>query len=208
MNLFVIIVLRLSWTVADDSGVSSCDDSVGETLDRVVDLSQSNESIAATVRQACVQHGFFYVVNHGIDDDLIKRLESLSRQFFALDESVKQRYAMKFGGRAWRGYFPLGGELTSGIPDWKTGLYLGTSLPESDQRVIDGEYLHGANLIPGDDVLEGFETTINEARDSNGFMVWLIDWHRFVVYECGDLTWSHSDVTRCTIIGSIAELLS
>ena len=38
------------------------------------------------------------------------------------------RSAMALGGRAWRGYFPLGGELTSGRPDWKEGLYLGSEL--------------------------------------------------------------------------------
>ena len=36
---------------------------------------------------------------------------------------------MERGGRAWRGYFPVGGELTSGLPDQKEGLYLGAELP-------------------------------------------------------------------------------
>jgi hypothetical protein len=59
------------------------------------------------------------------------RLEGLSHQFFALDETTKMQWRMALGGRAWRGYFPLGGELTSGRPDWKEGLYLGTELPAS-----------------------------------------------------------------------------
>jgi hypothetical protein len=29
---------------------------------------------------------------------------------------VKMKIAMKYGGRAWRGYFPVGNELTSGKP--------------------------------------------------------------------------------------------
>ena len=32
---------------------------------------------------------------------------------------------MKKGGRAWRGYFSVGEELTSGKIDIKEGLYLG-----------------------------------------------------------------------------------
>ena len=28
---------------------------------------------------------------------------------------------MTHGGRAWRGWFPVGGELTSGAPDMKEG---------------------------------------------------------------------------------------
>ena len=32
------------------------------------------------------------------------------------------------GGRAWRGWFPVGGELTSGVPDRKEGIYFGAEL--------------------------------------------------------------------------------
>jgi isopenicillin N synthase-like dioxygenase len=55
---------------------------------------------------------------------------------------------MERGGRAWRGYFPVGGELTSGRPDLKEGLYFGTELPAGDPRVKAGMPLHGANLFP------------------------------------------------------------
>ncbi len=48
------------------------------------------------------------------------------------------QWRMALGGRAWRGYFPLGGELTSGRPDWKEGLYLGTELPADDPLVRAG----------------------------------------------------------------------
>ncbi|MEP6504185.1 MAG: 2OG-Fe(II) oxygenase family protein, partial [Betaproteobacteria bacterium] len=65
-------------------------------------------------------------------------------------------------GRAWRGWFPLGGELTSGRPDWKEGLYLGTELGDDHPRVRAGVPLHGRNLIPGDEVLPGFRDAILE----------------------------------------------
>jgi polar amino acid transport system ATP-binding protein len=105
-------------------------------------------------------HGFFYVVGHGIDQALGGRLEGLSHRFFALPEPVKARYAMALGGRAWRGWFPLGGELTSGRPDWKEGLYLGTDLGDNHPRVRAGVPLHGRNLLPDDDVLPGFAATV------------------------------------------------
>jgi polar amino acid transport system ATP-binding protein len=54
----------------------------------------------------------------------------------------------------------LGGELTSGRPDWKEGLYLGTELADTHPRVRAGVPLHGRNLIPGDDVLPGFRAAI------------------------------------------------
>ena len=55
---------------------------------------------------------------------------------------------MALGGRAWRGYFPVGGELTSGKPDQKEGLYFGAELAADDPRVRAGRPLHGANLFP------------------------------------------------------------
>ena len=79
---------------------------------------------------------------------LATALESASRGFFALDTAEKMRIRMDLGGRAWRGYFPVGGELTSGIPDDKEGLYFGAELDERDPRVIAATPLHGRNLFP------------------------------------------------------------
>ena len=45
---------------------------------------------------------------------------------------------MARGGRAWRGYFPAGGELTSGQPNLKEGIYFGTELGPDDPRVRAG----------------------------------------------------------------------
>ncbi|MFX1680535.1 2-oxoglutarate and iron-dependent oxygenase domain-containing protein [Mitsuaria sp. CC2] len=114
---------------------------------------------ALQIGEACRAHGFFYVSHHGVDPALIERLDRLARVFFALPEAQKQRWPMGDGGRAWRGYFSAGGELTSGRPDWKEGLYLGAELPPEDPRVLAGTPLHGANLwpdVPGlrDTVLE------------------------------------------------------
>ena len=55
---------------------------------------------------------------------------------------------MAHGGRAWRGFFPVGGELTAGKPDLKEGLYFGEELGPADPRVQAGLPLHGANLYP------------------------------------------------------------
>src|SRR5258705_12280594 len=73
------------------------------------------QPVADAIGAACRDAGFFYVIGHGIAPSLGRRLEHLSRAFFALDLATKLRIRMELGGRAWRGYFPLGGELTSGI---------------------------------------------------------------------------------------------
>jgi isopenicillin N synthase-like dioxygenase len=98
--------------------------------------------VADQIGAACRDNGFFYVSGHGVPDELLGRLDALSRQFFALAEPAKLEISMDRGGRAWRGFFPVGGELTSGRPDLKEGLYFGTEAP------ADGLPLHGPNLFP------------------------------------------------------------
>jgi isopenicillin N synthase-like dioxygenase len=106
------------------------------------------EAVAAQLGQACRASGFFYVVGHGVDEGLQHRLTDLSRQFFAQDVDTKMRIRMALAGRAWRGYFRVGDELTSGKPDQKEGLYFGTELPADHPLVQGGTPLHGANLFP------------------------------------------------------------
>jgi isopenicillin N synthase-like dioxygenase len=106
------------------------------------------EAVATRLGAACRESGFFYAVGHGVDENLQRRLLELSRRFFAQDVETKMRVRMALGGRAWRGYFRVGDELTSGKPDQKEGLYFGSELPANHPLVLDGTPLHGANLFP------------------------------------------------------------
>jgi isopenicillin N synthase-like dioxygenase len=104
--------------------------------------------VAGEIARACRAHGFFYLVGHGIGPEVLDALETESRRFFALPLEARLAISMARGGRAWRGYFPVGGELTSGRPDLKEGLYLGTELGPDHPRVRAGVPMHGANLWP------------------------------------------------------------
>ena len=108
----------------------------------------NKEAVALALRKACVEFGFFYIVGHGIDEELQTALEEWSKHFFAQDTLTKMQLRMALGGKAWRGYFPVGNELTSGKPDLKEGIYFGSELSEEDPRVQAGIPLHGANLFP------------------------------------------------------------
>lgn len=105
------------------------------------------ETVAA-IDAACRDSGFFLITGHGVDPTLMHDLDRVSRKFFALSESEKETVAMHRGGSSWRGWFPLGGELTNGKPDGKEGLYLGAELSPTDPRVVAGLPLHGPNLFP------------------------------------------------------------
>ena len=116
------------------------------------------QCVATTIDQAAREYGFFYAEGHGIPTALFDDLEAASHRFFALPEDVKARVSMEHGGRAWRGWFPLGGELTSGRPDRKEGFYLGEELGDDDPRVAEGWPLHGRNLWP--DALPELRTAV------------------------------------------------
>ena len=85
---------------------------------------------------------------HGVDEGLQKKLEDES-QHFLLGIEAKMDDTDGFGRQSLAGLFPVGGELTSGKPDLKEGLYFGTELGTEDPRVLAGTPLHGANLFPG-----------------------------------------------------------
>lgn len=101
---------------------------------------------AAAIDQACRSTGFFRVSGHGVAGRA--ELDRLARAFFARSDEEKQRWAMAHAGRAWRGWFGVGGELTSGVPDGKEGLYFGVEHGADHPRVAAGTALHGANLFP------------------------------------------------------------
>lgn len=124
---------------------------------------QAPEGVAQQLGAACREHGFFYIAGHGVNDSLCERLEALSRDFFARSTEEKSRINMSLGGRAWRGYFRVGDELTSGKPDIKEGIYFGQELAADHPAVVARTPLHGQNLWPE---VAGFRETVLEYMDA------------------------------------------
>ncbi|ABA24606.1 2OG-Fe(II) oxygenase [Trichormus variabilis ATCC 29413] len=124
----------------------------------------SSDVVAQQIKQACQDYGFFYIVGHGVDEQLQTQLEHLSQEFFAQDQETKLKISMALGGRAWRGYFPVGNELTSGRPDLKEGIYFGSELKDNHPLVKAGTPMHGRNLFPSN--IPQFRETVLEYIDS------------------------------------------
>ncbi len=106
------------------------------------------QDVGAQIDSACRRFGFFYISGHGVDEGLQEQMDAAARRFFGLPEDEKADIAMAHSGMAWRGWFPYEGELTSGRPDRKEGVYFGEELGPDDPRVVRGTPLHGSNQFP------------------------------------------------------------
>ncbi|CAK9185021.1 unnamed protein product [Ilex paraguariensis] len=92
----------------------------------IIDLSSPDRiSTARSIRQACLDCGFFYLMNHGIDDELVQSVFQESRNFFSLPVEEKMNLARK----EHRGYTPLYAEnldpSSSSKGDSKESFYIG-----------------------------------------------------------------------------------
>jgi isopenicillin N synthase-like dioxygenase len=68
--------------------------------------------------------GFFYLVGHGIPEDVVEHLFAEAERFFALPEADKLDVEMTRSPH-FRGYTRTGGELTEGRVDWREQIDVG-----------------------------------------------------------------------------------
>ncbi|KAM9977452.1 hypothetical protein ACTFIR_011319 [Dictyostelium discoideum] len=67
------------------------------------------EIISKEIKKACIEYGFFYILNYGTEQSLIDRLMELSKKFFSLPLDVKMKYKINIGeSESNLGYFSLG----------------------------------------------------------------------------------------------------
>ncbi len=118
-------------------------------------------AVAAQLRDACLDKGFFYIRNHGISDRLVQAAFAETERFFALP--VAEKTALdKAHSIANRGYEPLQGQtLEPGAPaDLKEGFYIGPEHAVDDPRVRAQKFNHGPNQWPAQ--LPAFHDTMQD----------------------------------------------
>ena len=107
------------------------------------------------------RYGFAIIRDHSIPQELIDRAEAKAKQFFALPEEVKRKYAIPGGGGA-RGYTPFGIETAKGHKAhdlkefWHVGRELQPGHPFSEMMP--------ANVWPEE--VPGFKETFLELYDT------------------------------------------
>ncbi|WP_249671611.1 isopenicillin N synthase family dioxygenase [Pseudomonas abieticivorans] len=99
------------------------------------------------IRQACVDIGFFYIINHGVPQPVIDRAMAAAGTFFAHPADAKRQVAVNTRHRGWHA---LGGALMyeATKPDHKEFFSIGLELPEDDPCVVAGQALRGPNQWP------------------------------------------------------------
>jgi len=155
----------------------------------VIDLSSA--ASGDDIDRACRSAGFFALAGHGLRRERREELLESFRRLFALPEEAKARVSLAAGGRAWRGWFPLGGELTSGVADLKEGFYVGREEPG------DGRPLHGHNVWPAE---------LPELRDQ--VLAWMSDMEQLAQRVLGvmavglglDAGWFARDLTAAPTV--------
>lgn len=133
-------------------------------LSRLDQGEEAAEAFRRDLREATRDFGFFYLTGHGVSPQLVDRVMSTSRAFFALPDEDKLAIE-NVKSPQFRGYTRVGGELTRGAIDWREQIDIG---PERDvvpiaPGVADYFRLEGPNQWPA--ALPGLREVVNEWHD-------------------------------------------
>eukprot|EP00249_Psilotum_nudum_P016914 c26050_g1_i4 orf=2948-4030(+) len=127
-----------------------------------IDLSNPDlAASAANLRQACMDTGFFYLINHGISQNFMDEVFDHSRKFFALPDKEKVKV---FRNECSRGYTPFLDEVldpdTQSKEDFKEGYYIGVDIDRNDPRYC--KPLSGPNEWPNPALLPNWRETMEK----------------------------------------------
>ncbi|GLR46369.1 isopenicillin N synthase family dioxygenase [Sphingomonas astaxanthinifaciens] len=136
-----------------------------DTLDSIASVSlteaaRDQDAFAQKLGKSFEEYGFAVLADHGIPDELIVRAEAKAREFFALPEETKRKYALGQGGA--RGYTPFGIETAKGAKahDLKEFWHVGRELA-ANHKFRD---VMADNVWPAE--VPGFKETFLELFDT------------------------------------------
>ncbi len=127
------------------------------------------QGVASAIHAAAIDHGFFYIKGHGIDQTLMDQAFAVSKAFFDLPKARKSTVAVDTHQRGWmaQGMSRLPGSKTH---DLKEVFFWGTETAIDDPDVIAGKPLCAVNQWPADfprlqaDLIPYYDAVCNAAR--------------------------------------------
>ncbi|KAM0788976.1 hypothetical protein ACM66B_003048 [Microbotryomycetes sp. NB124-2] len=146
------------------------DDVEGKAFDKlpIIDLTKitSNDvkdrkEVAAEVQAACIESGFFYIKNHGIEQAVLDEAFNQARQFF--DQPLDKKMLVDLHkGTSFKGYAPLMGEKVD--PASRGDVHESWDMGADDQKFSEDKENSG-NMWPPADDLPGFRPALQRTWD-------------------------------------------
>jgi isopenicillin N synthase-like dioxygenase len=120
----------------------------------LISLARGEAAAAADIRAAALAHGFFYIADHGVPEELIAGQFAAAARFFALPEAAKAALDLR-RSPARRGWEGIGAQTLdlAAKPDRKESFYCGPDYPSDHPYVRAGLTNYGGNQWPA---LPGF----------------------------------------------------
>ena len=117
-------------------------------------------AFSVELREICHHIGFFALVGHGVDDDLVSSVFDVSQRLFALPTEDKLRID-KRNSQYFRGWEGEGAEYTNNRPDIREQVDLWSEHPPRPMSMSPAYYrLLGPNQWLPEAVLPGFRATL------------------------------------------------
>ncbi|KAG6385713.1 hypothetical protein SASPL_154591 [Salvia splendens] len=118
-----------------------------------IDLSSPDvQSTVSLLKQVCLDSGFFYVINHGIDKEFMDEVFYQSKRFFTLPKEDKMKLLRNEKNR---GYAPLFDQSLDPANqmhgDYKEGYYIGVEV--SEDHPDSQKPFYGPNRWPSEEIL-------------------------------------------------------
>ncbi|MDN8618592.1 isopenicillin N synthase family dioxygenase [Variovorax ginsengisoli] len=120
------------------------------------------EKLGTELRYALENVGFYFIVNHGLDQALIDRTFAAARRFH--DLPLEEKLALKLNEHI-RGYQPMKGAVTrhsavnaNNLPNVNEAIFFGPELVDDHPDVLAGKPFRGHNQWPSD--LAGFREDV------------------------------------------------
>ncbi|KEP49355.1 putative 2OG-Fe(II) oxygenase family oxidoreductase [Rhizoctonia solani 123E] len=127
----------------------------------VIDISglfgdaDSKAQVASAIQEACIQVGFFYVKNHGVDETVIASALDAAYRFFDLSLEEKMKLHFRKNPK-FKGYYPI---LRKGLINEAFEITPEIGLPSNSEL----------DLWPPEDLIPGFrEAVLKYYRDVHG----------------------------------------
>ncbi len=115
--------------------------------------------VADEIGRAAREIGFFRIIGHGIDLDLVEETYRMAARFFALPDAVKRQYYIGLSSNH-RGYVPFTekGDYPDEVNRSYEAFDLGLDLPQDDPDFLAGNRVLGPNVWPD---VDGFKKTVS-----------------------------------------------